>query len=475
MTRVILAAALVVVVSLVPSARPNVSEALADSGPVYPAAGTLTTAGKTLVQMTSEKVLVNIEPTPGGRSEYQARVDAEFQLYNPGPATSLLVGYPESVWTPAAAVTAQFQFKTVEALPITAEGLAVKVDEQPVAAVSKELVQEDVSESAFQAGESWFVWPMDFEPGASHLVRVSFEQVVRGGLEGKLNCGAYRGMLCFDYVLVTGAGWDGPIGDAEISVQFPEDIDLDTFYAASPMPFGPTDQAVVQRQGQKVIWQNRDFEPGDNFSIAFLSPEASAELRRARQIAAPSNDAADHGRLAELLFSLTNSPEGQVSAFNPGNDRLLSEGMLEVARGLALDPNSAAVWSAMLSLESKPSDTPSLGTLRAIVTAERLLQLDPTNEEARSFLEGVQQYGLGSLIDPQAATMVRDAASLALAGAGPSGAPPTGAGGLAASSAGRPRLGVEEELAMGLAAALGLAALLVGICAAHADPLRRSW
>jgi hypothetical protein len=463
MTRVILTAALLVVVSLMASARPNVYEAFADSGPVYPAGGTLTTAGQTPVQMTSENVLVNIEPAPGGRSEYQARVNAEFQLYNPGPATSLLVGYPESVWTPTAEVRGQFQLNTAEGLPITVEGLAAKVDGQPVTVVTKELVQEDASGSAFQAGGSWFVWPMDFEPGASRLVTVSFEQPVRGGLGAKLSCGAYGGVLCFDYVLITGAGWDGPIGDAEISVQFPEDIDLDTFYAVSPMAFGLPPEAVAQREGQKVVWQNRDFEPDDNFTIAFLSPEASAELRRAREIAASSNDAAAHGRLAELLFSLTNGPAGQVDAFNPGNERLLSEGMLEVARGLGLDPDSTAVWSALLKLETEQAYTPSqragepFGTLRAIVAAGHLLELDPTDQEARSFLEGVQEQGLGNYIDPQVNAMVREAASLALAGAGPSAPPPTGAGGLGTTSANGPWLGLEAQVATVLAAALGLA------------------
>jgi len=239
------------------------------------------------------------------------------------------------------------------------------------------------------------------------------------------------------------------------------------------MAFGLPGQAVALREGQKVIWRNSDFEPDENFTIAFLSPDVSAELRQARQIAASSNDAADHGRLAELLFSLSNSPLGQVQAFNPGNERLLSEGMLEVARGLELGPDSSAVWSAMLRLERDQAYTPRhrvagepFGTLRAIVTAGRVLQLDSTNEEARWFLEGIREYGLTRYIDPQVDAMVREAASLALAGAGPSAPPPTGSGAALDHSPNDSSYWLMTGLGMGLAGALGLAGVLAGAGAA---------
>ncbi len=340
MKPVTLLVALVIVVGAVASARPSVRGAYADSAPLYPAGGSLTTAGKTQVQMAEERVSVDIEPVGGGG--YRARVVAEFRLSNPGPATSLVVGYPEWVTTPTAEVTGPFQMLSVE-------GLTVEIDGRPVT-VSEQSVQQDASGEAYNASGPWFAWPMDFEAGATRLVTVSFEQQVRGQ---KVFVGgqAYEGVICFDYVLVTGAAWDGPIGDAEISVQLPEDIDLDAFCAVSPMAVGSPVQAGISRQGQTVIWQEKDFEPDENFSIAFLPPGVSAELRRARQIAASSSDAADQGRLAELLFSLSNGPAGQVYEFNPGNERLLSEGMLAVERGLAVDPNSSAAWLALLTVE----------------------------------------------------------------------------------------------------------------------------
>jgi hypothetical protein len=464
MTRGMLLAALIVVASLMASFRPSVDHAHADSAPLYPAAGgTLTTTGQTAVQMASQQVSVEIRHDPEADSGYRAEVEATFDLYNPGEATSLTVGYPEEL------------FRTIgEHPPLRLVNLAVRVDGQPVT-VSSELVRENASGNAFEVTDSdWLVWPVDFESGASHLVTVSFEQELRGQSREFVDGRAYGGVFFFDYVLISGAGWDGPIGEAEISVQFPEDIDLDTFYTVSPMAFGLPAEAVALRQSQKVIWRNGDFEPDENFTIAFLSPEVSAELRRARQIAASSNDAADHGRLAELLFSLSNSPLGQAWAFNPGNERLLSEGMLEVGRGLALDPDSGAVWSAMLRLERDQAYTlrhrvagEPFGTLKAIVAAGRVLELDPTDEEARRFLEGVREVGLGRYnIDPRVDAMVREAASLALAGAGPSAPPPTGSGAAVEHSSTGSSSRLMTQLGIELAGALGLAGVLAGASAA---------
>jgi hypothetical protein len=187
MKRVTLLVALMVAASVAASARPSTHNAQADSAPLYPAGGALTTAGKTLVQMASEKVSVDIEPAGGGSAGYRARVLAEFSLHNPGPATSLVVGYPESVATPGAQVQGPFQIITVEGPPITVEGLTVAVDGQPVT-VSKELVQENASGNAYEPSDSWFAWPMNFDSAATRLVTVSFEQPVRGQSRQPLNC-----------------------------------------------------------------------------------------------------------------------------------------------------------------------------------------------------------------------------------------------------------------------------------------------
>ena len=458
MKQVTLLVALMVAASVAASAGPSARHAHADSAPLYPAGGALTTTGVTQVQMTSERVSVEIQPAGAGVAGYRAHVVAEFSLHNPGPATSLTVGYPESVRTPAAEMAGPFQILTVE-------GLTVAVDGQPVT-VSEESVQEDASGGAYDAENLWFAWPMEFESGATRGVTVTFEQQVRGQKPPAPQ------WFAFDYVLVTGAGWDGLIGDAEISVQFPGDVDLDAFYAVSPLPFGAPAQAGVSRDGQRVVWQNTDFEPNENFSIAFVAPQVGAELRRARQIAASSDDAADHGRLAELLFSLGNGLLGQKYNFNPGNERLLSEGMLAVERGLALDSDSSAVWSALLRLEMGQAYTPRyrvqgepVGILRAIVAAGRILELDPTDQEARTFLEGVQPYGLSSFADPQVDAIVRQAASLALAGAGPGVPPPTGLGAAADHSPSGSPFRLMIEIGVGLAGGLGLAGVALGASA----------
>ena len=103
--------------------------------------------------------------------------------------------------------------------------------------------------------------------------------------------------------------------------------------------------------------------------------------------------------------------------------------------------------------------------LRAIVAAGRVLQLDPGNQEARSFLEGVQRYGLGNYVDPQIDAMVRSGASLALAGAGPSVPTTTGSGTAADHETDGPPLELMAGMGIGLAGAVALAGVLIGASA----------
>jgi hypothetical protein len=113
---------------------------------------------------------------------------------------------------------------------------------------------------------TWAVFDVSFPPRKDVFIQVSYTMWHED----------YNPVNTFDYILETGAGWYGPIGEADIIFRLPYPLD---------------DDAVIHAmQGYKIKyneiqWHLVSFEPqrGDNFSISIIEPKLWLDMVHYRQ------------------------------------------------------------------------------------------------------------------------------------------------------------------------------------------------
>lgn len=168
-----------------------------------------------------------------------AVVQAHFELANRGAARTLEVGFPRlsggSMFTPPSA----------ELMDI-----AVAVDGREVESTEKRIANE--------VFPFWRVWPQRFEAGATSRLDVRYWVP----LVGYSGCSR----IPFYYVLRTGRFWDGPIGEAVVTVHA-VGIPLDAIVEA--LPAG----AVRDADARRLQWRFENLVPEADIQL-LISPFA---------------------------------------------------------------------------------------------------------------------------------------------------------------------------------------------------------
>jgi hypothetical protein len=175
----------------------------------------------------------------------------------------------------------------------------------------------------------WATWPVRFPVGQDVIIQVSYT----------LHPTGYRPFGTFEYVLETGAGWQGTIGEVTVTIRLPypvtpENTALDsTSEYCVPRPDG------FQVQGNEVVWHFTDLEPtsDDKVRLNVLEPDRWHALVAAREAIAAAPDS------AEAQLQLARAARGAVSikhGVNPlgGGERLAQAASDAYARALELDP-----------------------------------------------------------------------------------------------------------------------------------------
>lgn len=130
---------------------------------------------------------------------------------------------------------------------------AAWVDGVPVA-VRREKSGEPVEPLTDSGGRllrypEWITWTVPFEAGQTRTVRSTYW--------GR-NYDSAVGTAATGYILRSGAGWKGPIGEAVIIAQFDEAI-----FPGQIRAF----PASYRWEGERMVWRMRDFEPERDISI----------------------------------------------------------------------------------------------------------------------------------------------------------------------------------------------------------------
>ncbi len=317
------------------------SPARADVGvqPVLPVGSSIKPGEETPIQMAAEVVtmkvrqateadkdLVRLNPMSYGYSVLPvwypgiAEVEADFTMKNPtGKALSMTVWFPLA----SALEKADWNFNPGEIVP-TIESFQVSVDGKPLDYSDIKLPNP---KGADKPPLPWASFPVTFPPSKETIIHVSYVLPLQPAVK--------QPAMELNYIFQTGAGWAGPIGQAELILNLPYPVSEGTLAGKaegnqrliySPEPAGLPAGVILNGNQARWKWKNFEPEPEDDFSVWLLRPGKWQDLEAARALVKEkpqdgqawldlasqyhSLSVTSHGRLLLLIFSPSYIPQG---------------------------------------------------------------------------------------------------------------------------------------------------------------------
>ncbi len=323
----------------------------------------------THVQMVHEEVLLTIEGKENNPDAWLAaelmagHVEATFVMRNQGTEEESF-----DVWFPLGALDRYGKINTVE-------NFTAWVNDT-LAETKQELME------GWWGGNLWATWPVTFPPGQDVVLRVAYDVLPVG----------YVPYGTFHYILETGAGWWGPIGEGVVTFRLPYEVtEYNAVIAPRPGDFiGPPNPPNFTVSGTDVIWHFTDLEPTreDNIHLAVLAPPRWEAIVAARQEAEANPDS------VEALLGL-------IHALRAGLRRT-PFGVARVGRTIEWTEEVSALYKRVLELEPDRleilieyldwmAQTPEFweGTLPEDFrpVAERILELSPGDPRVVEIIE----------------------------------------------------------------------------------------
>jgi hypothetical protein len=290
---------LIAPLALLFASRPWARAVLADDG-------FLGAVGSSVVPLDSDQIAMVAERVEATLDGDEVRVTCVFTFTNSGPATQVLMGFPEK--NPD-----QWMGGRPELLDFTAE---VDGTDLPVAFRLQATPEPRDSEHGGYDYRGWHAFTVPFTAGETRVVRNTY----RGGLGGVSD-----GSQFFEYVLASGASWRGTIGDAIVRIKWLDEGDVlpDSVYAE------PAGMVLEERS---ATWRFEDIEPSNEHNVVFSYQSAGSATAMAEYWA---TDAADRARLdmgspptsvppaAATSTPVAPAVEGSVPASTGSRGRLL--------------------------------------------------------------------------------------------------------------------------------------------------------
>ena len=318
----------------------------------------------TRVRMLAERVLIDVQSGAPEDSLGQARVSAVFRMQNLGQdAEAIAVRFPVSV------------NDGFSHYPEVAE-LRVEVDSQVVP--TRNSAPVDGTDNKISWTEFDVVFPAD------ELVTIEVSYLLEG-------TGEYP-FISFDYLLETGAGWAGAIGEVEIILQLPYEASPQNVIFDEQIGWSQTTPGG-ELDGSQVRWHYEELEPtrADNLQVSLVMPSAWASVLRERDnVAADPGDGEAWGRLGkvnkEIIYLrrwLRADPVG-LELYQLGKDAY--------QKAVDLLPDDAWWHAGYAELLWRGAVDPFHprgldDLLLALRELDRALQLDPDNELALEIID----------------------------------------------------------------------------------------
>ncbi|MFH0891801.1 MAG: hypothetical protein V1867_03405 [Candidatus Falkowbacteria bacterium] len=241
-------------------------QASADSAPSVKPGADIKSLKDSNIQMKEEMVTIDIkenkelEKNNGSLNRYYAHVKAEFIFINEGDKKTIDVGFP------------------LDDLDTLHLGDLMSPDNFRVYIDGQEATTTAVKLNENSHGDDWIAWKNPFNKGENKtIVEYDIEAHYPGGYTGS----TYDHALF--YVLETGAGWNGLIEKADITINFPDDFNLEKYAEYGFFPSEQPAYAIIDifPRNYKIVSKNQikisfnDFDPvhNDNIRIYFSGAE----------------------------------------------------------------------------------------------------------------------------------------------------------------------------------------------------------
>ncbi|MBI4670336.1 MAG: PD40 domain-containing protein [Chloroflexi bacterium] len=319
----------------------------------------------TQVQMASERVVLDIQMRPFQRygetfTGPVANVTADFTMRNLGSADETMeVRFPKS-------------FPTAHGFSPIVAGNAIESIETFVNGAPVANHQETFDDTP------WAVWQVNFPAGRDVNLRVQYRTL---GTD-------FYGSIDFYYILQTGAGWRGPIGQGDIVFQFPYPADLDmveskdTYIRAEY----PSTTPPFVAEGNQLRWHFENLEPTpkDNVRLLILRPDLWQAILDARaQAQLQPNNAAAQIQLGQQYRKAIPIKKGWPHDSTIA-DRFGASADAAFRRAVTLAPNDFAAHLAYARFltDHTWSLTPEPYYTQARREIARALELNPTSKDA---------------------------------------------------------------------------------------------
>src|SRR5262245_9726031 len=230
-----IALALITIGSMLPDVAPN---------PVPRAGETLAPRKTTAIEMSGETVRIWLQ-------EDTAKIEASFVLRNTaGEKEELEVGFPTAAQPKNYSWNSNEGMKVTEWGPSTSQNFTATVDGQEVKAAPK----PGIGKSAYQG---WLCWAMAFDGNQKRDVKVSYTVNTRDDNYSEPSCLLNRQVT---YILKTGAGWKGNIGEATIILDL-GGMGPDNIVRTAPEP--------TAKETSSWTWTMKDFEPNADILVQY--------------------------------------------------------------------------------------------------------------------------------------------------------------------------------------------------------------
>lgn len=337
--------------------------------PILPGGSNIQPEEETPIQMAAERVEMTVRPATEADNaviqlnpdayglqfqpvwfQAMADVEADFTMKNPTTETVSM-----TAWFPLASAleNVSWELNPDEIVP-RIESFQVMAGGDPV--------DYTVSELPNPKGEDkpllpWASFPITFPASQETNIHVSYTLPLQPSVKGN--------EMALYYIFQTGAGWAGPIGQAELILNLPYPASAETL---AGMPFGSLnppyfvyfgdDVAGIPPggvlEGNQARWTWEDFEPGpqDDFAVWLIQPQKWQELKSARAaVQAKPQDGQAWLDLASIYHSLSTSGYNMPSVFSTN---YLTSGIEAYQKAADLLPEHPAPHAGLALLSLAP-------------------------------------------------------------------------------------------------------------------------
>jgi hypothetical protein len=334
--------------------------------PVLPGGSSIQPEDETPIQMAAEVVVMNVRSATVADNTlvtlapkhygFQwnpvwfpgiAEVEADFTMKNPTrEAVSMTAWFPLA----SALENVDWNFNLGEIVP-RIEIFQVSVDGNPQDYAVSELPNP---QGADKPPLPWASFPVTFPSEVETIIHVSYMLPLQSSIKGS--------EMALYYIFQTGAGWAGPIGQAELILNLPYPASEETLAGMHKLYLPPMNVGQISRgvpsgavlNGNQARWTWKDFEPGpdDDFAVWLLQPGKWQELDTARAaVQANPEDGQAWLDLASIYHSLSLTWNNAPLFFNPF---YLQPGLEAYQKAVDLLPEYPAAHAGLAVLTLAP-------------------------------------------------------------------------------------------------------------------------